>query len=244
LDQGTYLADDLRRGNLPALRFPAYAIQNLPRLQNLKETFTELASIVKKDNESKSNYYNHLTEFHAVWFAARTLRLKVIALEHRSSPIQSPNRKGNGSCDILAKAQNTDIYFEVKALSRETLTERAGDPGSQDPIFFEPSLPSERRQNSCRTVTENWIGSMLRKSFSKGADYLICRIPVWSSYRAPGFGARWMHEIFRDVRKVTETEYIVRVHLNVPRFFKGIYLIHNRRYLLVHVNGGAVNPLS
>ncbi len=227
LEKDTYLAEDLAGGNWRALRFPAYCIQKLPHVRNLKECFLDLANIKIENNESQSKYYNQLTEFHAVWFASHSLKLNIIAMEHKSSPILSPNGKRNRSCDILAKRSKTNLYFEVKSLSRQTLTQYIDDSISQDHVFFKPSLPSKHQKN--------WINKMLWKSFSKGADYLICRIPTWSSFGVPAFGTRWMHKIFGDVRKLNEREYILRAQLNVPPFFKGLYFIRNRRYLFINL---------
>lgn len=225
LKKDTYLAEDLASGNWRALRFPAYSIQKLPHIRNLTECFVDLANIKIENNESQSKYYNQLTEFHAVWFASHILKLNMIAMEHKRSPILSPNRKRNCSCDILAKRSKTNIYFEVKSLSSETLTQYIDDSISPDHVFFKPSLPSKRQQN--------WLNKMLNKSFEKGANYLICRIPVWSSYGMQGFGAWWVRNISGKVQKVSTREYIVSPTCSVPRFFKGIYLIHNRRHLFV-----------
>ncbi len=231
----SYLADDLQRRNWRALRFLAYTIRNLPHLQNLRENLDELGRIVKGSNESESSYYNHLTEFHAVWLASYVLGWNVLALERRGVPIRSPNRTGNRSCDILAKSRGADLYLEVKDLSRETLTQRKDDHDSQEVVWFEPLLPSTCRPCSCRTITQEWVNRMLGESFEKGADYLICRIPVWSSLGAPGFGVRWMHAIFGDVKKLDARGYTVRVPFNVPSFFRGVYLIHNQRYLFLNI---------
>jgi len=225
LDSNTYLAEDCECGNWRALRFPAYAIQHLRHLQNLKQCFLELANITRDSNESESRYYNQLTEFHAVWFASYTLKLNVVAMEHKSSPIRSPNCQNDCSCDILAKAKRSDVYFEVKDLSSETLTQHEDDSISQDVVFFDPSLPSRRQHK--------WVNKMLRKSFIKGANYLICRIPVWSPFGDRGFGTRWLHEIFGNVQQLSYREYILSTKSKVPDFFKGVYLIHNRRYLFL-----------
>lgn len=233
IHRNTYLAKDLQSNNWLELRFPAYAIQYLPNLRNLKECFTELANIQKENNESESRYNNLIAEFHAVWFISHTLRFNVITIEHKSCPILSPNRKGERSCDILAETNRTNLYFEVKDLSGETLTQYKDNHDSGGLIHYKPSLPSERQRN--------WINRMLRKSFSKGSDYLICRIPVYSSYRVQGFGMRWIQKIFGDAKKLNKRKYIVPVQLSVPSFFKGVYLIHNRRYLFMNIIGKNVD---
>lgn len=233
IHRNTYLAKDLQSNNWLELRFPAYAIQYLPNLRNLKECFTELANIQKENNESESRYNNLIAEFHAVWFISHTLRFNVITIEHKSCPILSPNRKGDRSCDILAQTNRTNLYFEVKDLSSETLTQSEGSLDSDGLVYFNPSLPSRRQGD--------WINKMLRKSFCKGANYLICRIPVWSSYHVPGFGIRWVNKIFGNARKLSNREYVITIQLNVPNFFKGVYLMHNRRHLFMGLAGKNVN---
>lgn len=229
LEENTYLAEDLAGGNWRALRFLAYSIQKLPHVRNLKECFVDLANIKIGNNKSQSKYYNQFTKFHAVWFASYILKLNIIAMEHKRSPILFPNRKSDYSCGILAKRSKTKIYFEVKSLPSETLTQYIDDSISPDDAFFKPSLPSMRRQS--------WINKMLNKSFEKGANYLICRIPVWSSYGMQGFGAWWVRNISGDVQKVSAREYIVSPNYSIPRFFNGIYLIHDRRHLFVKLAG-------
>jgi len=224
-DSNAYLAEDCKCGNWLALRFPAYAIQNLPHMQNLKECFLELADITKDGNDSRSRYYNQLTEFHAVWFVSCILKLNVVAMEHRICPIRSPNCQNDCSCDILAKTKRRHFYFEVKDLSSETLSEYEDNSISQDCVFFDPSLPSPRQHQ--------WINRMLWKSVRKGANYLICRIPVWSPCGVRGFGTRWLHEIFGNVQRLGCREYALPAKSKVPAFFKGVYLIHNRRYLFL-----------
>jgi len=229
LRSNTYLAEDCDGGNWRALRFPAYAIQNLPHMENLRECFVDLANIVMKGNESRSRYYNQLTEFHAVWFTSYSLNLDVVAMEHRSSPIRSPNCQNGSSCDILAKARRSNVYFEVKDLSRETLTEYKDPSISEDLVFFDPFLPSDRQYQ--------WIRKMLWKSIRKGANYLICRIPVWSEHGVPGFRTRWLQEILGNVHRFGCREYVFRVRFSIPSFFGGVYLIHNRRHLFLKPTG-------
>jgi len=227
LAQDTHLAHDLERDNWRALRFLAYAIQNLPSLQSIKKKLVELASIVRGGNQSESSYHNCLAEFHAIWFVSYRLGLEVTALECRSASIRSPNRRGNHSCDLLARRRSTDIYFEVKDLSSETLSQYEDQRVADGAVFFEPSSPDAIRK---------WIHKMLRESFKKGSDYLICRVPVWSSLGVPGFGERWVRTIFRDVKKLSASDYVVGVRVNVPSFFKGVYFISNRRHLLLKIN--------
>lgn len=143
-------------------------------------------------------------------------------METKTLKIKSPSVSGNKSCDILARNRTNDLYFEVKDFSKEILTQEKNEKFSL--IEFTPAIPTEKSK---------WIEKMVRKAVGKGAYFLICRIPVWSSVRIPGFGSKWLKRIFNNSKKVGKKEYLVKTKLVIPDFFKGVYLIKNRRYLLL-----------
>jgi len=118
-----YLSKDLTENNWKALRFPAYAINNLAYLKYLPEKIKEIATIEIKNNQTKSRYYNLLTEFFGAWFISDTLGLHVNQIEYSPTfKIISPHSLANKSCDIMVKERKSNIYFEVKDMSSQTLS--------------------------------------------------------------------------------------------------------------------------
>ena len=116
-----------------------------------------------------------------------------------------------------------NIYFEVKDLSSEVLSEH---PHGADPSLtsLTPKLPSEKRI---------WIIRKTNEAINKGANYLICRIPVWSSPGRPGLGVRWLCQLFPIEKRLGQREFKIRFKRSLPDFFNGIYLIKNIRHILI-----------
>lgn len=193
-------------------------------MSNLKENIISLAKIQNKNNQSQSKYYNQITEFFGVWFVSHKLCNHVIAMENSpQSVILSPHTANKKSCDIRAKNGSADLYFEVKDLSKEVLT-RQKKKECPDLTFFSPPTPTQK---------EKWIKNKIRESALKGANYLICRIPIWQSPGVPGFGTRWVRKIFRDSKKIANKKYLVPVNFQIPPFFKGVYIIKNMKSIFI-----------
>ena len=221
LESNTYFAKDLQNNNWKALRFPAFAISQLSLLKNLKENIQELANIKVGDNQAESKYRNQLTEFFGIWFISYSLKLKIIAIESKTSSIVSPYVLGNRSCDILVK-EKSNLYFELKDLSKQILSRRINE--NVPLIDLTPSTPTEKNR---------WIKRMIREAAKKGANFLICHMPVWNSEGVPGFGSKWLRRIFKNSKRIAKKEYLVKTKLVIPIFFQGVYLIKGRRYLLL-----------
>ncbi len=222
LEPNTYLAKDLQNNNWKALRFPAFAISQLPHLKNLKKNIQELANIKVIDNRAESKYRNQLTEFFGIWFISYLLKLKVAAIENKTSKVASPYASSNKSCDILVKRKG-NLYFEVKDLSKQTLSRRI-NRNFPHMVNLTPPTPTEKNR---------WIKNMVREAVKKGANFLICHIPVWNSKKVPGFGSKWLKRIFKNSKRIAKKEYLVETKLLIPNFFQGVYLIKGRRYLLL-----------
>lgn len=220
-----YLAKDLTRNNWKALRFPAYAISNLAYLKYLPEKIKEIATVEIENNQTKSRYYNLLTEFFGAWFISDTLGLHVNQIEYsrsRASKIKSPHCSTDKSCDIMVSERNSDIYFEVKDMSSQTLSKY---PDNEFPDFVHLTPPTPRGK-------KGFIQNQINEAVKKGANFLICRIPAWSTAGKPAFGTKWLKQIF-PVKKIGDKEFQIEGHEKLPNFFQGVYLIKNRRYLLL-----------
>lgn len=217
-----YLAEAMAKGNWWQLQFVAFAIKQLPQLDNLPEKISELATIEKSDNEAPSRYYNLHFEFVSIRFVADGLGLSVTEVESRSHRIKSPNRK-RGHCDILAKQGSGALYFDAKDFSSETLS---WDPHPKLPnVFsFPPAHPRE---------VSKWIESKISQCVNKGANFAICRVPSMGLPETPMFGRRWVEEIFPMPKRISNREYHIETGKSIPSFFRGVYLVGERRHLLL-----------
>ena len=217
-----YLAEAMAKGNWWQLQFVAFAIKQLPQLDNLPEKISELATIEKGDNEAQSRYYNLHFEFVSIRFVADGLGLSVIEVESHSHRIKSPNRK-RGHCDILAKQGSGALYFDAKDFSSETLS---WDPHPKLPnvFFFPPAHPRE---------VKKWIESKINQCVNKGANFAICRVPSMCLPETPMFGRRWVEEIFPIYKRISKREYHIETDKSIPSFFRGVYLVGERRHLLL-----------
>jgi hypothetical protein len=218
-----YLAEAMVKGNWWQLQFVAFAIKQLPQLDNLAEKISELARIEKGNNEAWSRYYNLHFEFVSIWFVADGLGLTVVEVESHSHKIKSPNGKSGKHCDVLAKHGSNALYFEAKDFSAETLSL---DPHPKLPnvFFFPPAHPHDVRK---------WIESQIRQCVKKGANFAICRVPSLGLPRTPMFGRRWVEEIFPMHKRIAKREYHIETSKSIPSFFRGVYLIGERRHLLL-----------
>lgn len=216
-----YLAEAMVRMNWH-LRFVAFVIKQLPRLANLSEKISELAKIGKGNNEAQSRYRNLHFEFVSIWFVSHCLGFRVLEVESHSHKIESPNQNNGKHCDILANHGPDTLYFDAKDFSAETLSLV---PHPTRPYsFFEPAHPTEIRK---------WIRLQVKKCVEKGANFAICRVPSMGLPETPMFGRRWVKEIFPMNNRITKREYHIATTKSIPSFFRGMYLIGERRHLLL-----------
>jgi len=230
---GTYLARDLAKRNVRALRYVAHAIKHLTHVKGAQHLLSELARISDEpgdDYQTKNTryreYHNKLTELHGIFFVNQQLRLLIKEVESFHSKVISPYRIGNKSCDLCAFDTQNVFYFEVKDASSEITNqyEQNGFPN------FEPM--SEEKISM-------WITEKCSEAIGKGANFLCCRVPMWmipDEDKRPGKYFRWAKTIFPDLQKNAPNEFLVSLQIDyIPPFFKGFYIIKSWGYLKFNV---------
>ena len=226
---GTYLAQDLVKRNIRALRYVAHAIKHLKHVKGVQHLLSELAHITDdsgSDQQTKitryREYHNKLMELHGMFFVNQQLGFLIKEVESFHSKVIAPNRIGNKSCDLCACNGQNIFYFEAKDASSE-ITSQYEQNGF---TYYEPM--SEEKISI-------WITEKCSEAIEKGANYLCCRVPMWMSPdedKRPGKYFRWAKTVYPDLQKIAPNEFQVSLQLEyIPSFFKGFYIIKSWGYL-------------
>ncbi len=215
------LAEAIATDNFRALRHVEYAIEHLASVSGMGELLRDLARIQKDGNHGKRIYLNSLTQLHAVGFAHKELKLHIQAVEAINQPVLSPRRIGDKSCDFRASDGHEESYFETKDSSAETMSEHR----IKGIIHFDPM--NERKIG-------DWIINRCRNAEKKGADYLICRVPVWDNWEEEEreFYGKWIREVF-EVKSQPDKNEVVISRPSGTGQLKGIYIIKAFGYLRI-----------
>lgn len=215
------LKNDIEESNEKALRYIKYAIKNLLRVNGVQQLLEDIAQVVKPGNEGERIYYNSLTELHAIYFVHNSLKLKILEVESKTNTVLSPNRKGNKSCDIKATDSARDYYFESKDASSEIMTSYE-DKGH---TFYTPMDDDEIRK---------WVIRKGKEADEKGANYLVCRVPVWvtdAGQAKRDFYNEWVMRVFEIKKKISGNSFVITLPIRLSPNFEGIYIIKEFGYL-------------
>ena len=215
------LAQDILSGNFRVLRHVEYAIDHLASVPGMGELLKDLARFEKDGNDGERIYDNWLTQLHAVGFAHKKLKLQILAVESKSQPVFSVRRIGDKSCDFKASDGSREYFFETKDASSETMSQsQDGDSIDYTPMGKEEIGP--------------WIIKRCREADEKGADYLICRVPVWGrgwEEEEQEFYDKWVRKVFKVKTQPAKHEVIISKPEGLSDQFKGVYIIKAFGYL-------------
>ena len=215
------LKNDIEENNEKALRYVKYVIKNLLGVEGVEQLLEDIAQVDKSGYEGKRIYYNSLTELHATYFVHKSLKLKIVEVESKTNTVLSPNRKGDKSCDIKATNSVRDYYFESKDASSEIMTSYE-DRGH---TLFTPTDDDEIRE---------WVIRKSKEADEKGANYLVCRVPVWvnDAGRAKrDFYNEWITRVFEIKKKISRNSFVITLPIRLSSNFEGIYIIKEFGYL-------------
>ncbi len=110
------------------------------------------------------------------------------------------------------------MYYEVKDASSEITTSYK----KNGVTHFEPSGDDK---------VERWIKDQVKEADKCGANYLICRVPVWleDTTSIEDFYQDWVNRIFKTLfqvkRRLSECELIVKPNFSISPYMRGIYLL-------------------
>ncbi len=224
------LAKAIATDEFKALRYVEHAIEQLASVPGMGELLRDLARIQKDGNEGERIYYNSLTQLHAAGFAHKELKLRVLAVESRSQQVLSPRKAGDKSCDFKASDGSREYFFETKDASAETMSQSRYDGA----IHYTPMGEEE---------IGPWIVKRCREADEKGADYLICRVPVWVSgweEEEQEFYDKWIRKVFKVKAQPAKHKVVIAKPEGLSGQFKGVYIVKAFGYLRL----GFDNPLG
>lgn len=224
------LFSDLQERNIRALRFVDYAIRKGVLIKGVSELLDNIALIKKRGNNEERMYHNALTEFHSIYFVQKILKYSILEVESQSNKIYSPFRsKEKLSCDILATDGKDKFYFEIKDLSKETITQYKSDGH----IFFYPQDEED---------IEKWLHQKCKEAMDKGANFLISRVPVWRAYdedESTYFKSTWIKKVFKNYftyeGKISDKVFLAKPLFRLNNSFKAVYLIKRNGYLKIEL---------
>jgi hypothetical protein len=104
---------ELEEGLLCALEF-FFSFHDLPGLEPQKQKFLNLGAGDGRTNEEVSQAASFWTEIRAAYLLHRELEAEICGFEQ-----PSPRRSGRGTCDILARFEGAERFFEVKRKSAD-----------------------------------------------------------------------------------------------------------------------------
>ena len=217
------LKEDLRNRNLKALMYPYYCISNLLSANGMPELLEQLASIKNLGNDGHRRYYNLLTELFGVYFVRKVLRFKILEVESKTNKITSPYSLHGKHCDIKAKKKST-TFFEVKDSSAQIITRYI----EKSTVNYTP-MEDEK--------IEKWLKTKTKEAARCGANFLICRVPVWLSNVSDKkeFYDFWPDRIFRQLfslkQKLSPTKIVLSPNFKMSSHLKGIYIVKEFGYL-------------
>ena len=212
------LQEDLDEDNESGLDLLAYAIENYASLPGVRQNIKAVASLAVNDFDGEREYNNRLTEFFALWFVSEVLKEPITALE-----ATSPNRPSgsNKTCDLQSKSLSGANFYEVKDFSSEFLTQV---PVYEGVTSFTPGLPWKIKP---------WIEGYVQNCVEKGANYLICRVPVWHVRKRPKLSEEWVKRIYSSYTNIPGNRFKVGHGLTLPSFFRGVYVIRRDEHLFM-----------
>lgn len=216
------LKNDIQKNNDRALRYIEYAIKNLLDTKGIEQLLKEIAQVVKSGNEGERIYHNRIMQFHAIYFVHHSLKLRILEVDSKTNKVLSPNRKRNKSCDIKATNSIRDYYFEAKDASSEITTRREVKGVGE---VYDPMLEEQ---------TQKWVVWQTAEADRKGANYLICRLEVYSvdaTQIEKEFYDKWVRNIFKIEKRISENTFIIALPIELSSNFEGIYIIKPFGYL-------------
>ena len=212
------LREAIYERNFKALRWVSYSIKRLINVKGMPDLLEELALIKKRGPDSERQFNNKLTELYAACFLNKMLGEKVLEIESRSNKIRSPFTNNEKYCDLKTSVGEEEFYYEVKDASSE-ITSSCIENGE---TFFD-------RMDDKKV--ERWIKDQTKEADKCGANYLICRVPVWlnDATNVEDFYLSWVNRIFKTLfqvkQRVSTRELVVKPNFNISFHMKGIYLV-------------------
>ncbi len=218
------LKEAIDSGNTKACCWVKDSIISLVDVKGMPEFLAQLASININGCESERQFDNSLTELHAANFLAQELNENVVGIESKSHKIKSPFSKKNKYCDIKTKINEDEIFYEVKDASSEKMSSYK----EKNVIHFEP-MSDEK--------VEQWIKNKLKEVDLCGANYLICRVPIWleDHTKEEDFYLKWREQVFRNLFEIlqikSKNEFYVAANFSLSSHVKGFYIIKSFGYI-------------
>jgi hypothetical protein len=119
---------------------------------------------------------------------------------------------------MKATKNGSPLYYEVKDSSSEITTsyEKHGA------IYFDPMDDQK---------VEQWIKEKTEDADRRGANFLICRVPVWSGKFADenefygDWGNRIMKQHFLTKKRIGPQEFLVRPTFRIASHVQGVYIL-------------------
>ena len=227
------LAKDIQNNNLLALNYVMYAIKHLLNIRGMTKLLAELAAIRgtnrETNRETRARYHNSIQELHAIYFVRNKLKHKILEVESRDNKIFSPHRRGQKSCDIKTQKGKKCYYFESKDSSSLLIASHNDLPKC---ITFEEEA-------------ENWIVNKAKSADFKGANYLICRAEIFTSFDIKEeayeayFKEEWISELcqrhFGVVKKMAPDEIVVLSNKQFSSYFMGIYILKDIGFIRLKI---------
>lgn len=220
------LKKDVEENNEKALRYIKYAIKYLLGVKGVERLLEDIAQVVKPGNEGERIYCNSLTELHGICFVHNSLKLKILEVESKTNKVLSSNRKGDKSCDIKATNSVRDYYFESKDASSEIMTSYE----DREHTHFTPMTDDEIRE---------WVMRKSKEADEKGANHLVCRVPVWvpdAGRSKRDFYNKWITRVFEIKKKISRNSFVIALPIRLSSNFEGIYIIKEFGYLKLQLN--------
>lgn len=158
------LKNDIQDKNAKSLIYVSYAVEKFYPKPKLEKKIRFLASERGSNiNDIKRNYYNQLTEFHALYVLTGLMNFKFIDFDMSSNKAYAKPKR---DCDFLIEKNGHAYFAEAKDLSSEIMSTYVRN-GYE---YFEPVM---------NEGLERWIKHNIKESDGKGADFLIMHIPTW-----------------------------------------------------------------
>lgn len=123
---------------------------------------------------------------------------------------------GDKSCDIKAEDNGLEIYYESKDASYQILSRYT----YRNNLYSDQMSPSQ---------IESWVWKKIKEADKKGADYLICKVPVWigiTEKHEPATYDKWAKAIFKNIDQIGPAHFRIAISNVRPlKNLKGFYIL-------------------
>lgn len=215
---GPYLDADLKEAR-SQIAYIAHLLELHARgINDARGLLRQIAMHDSPAPDGEAVYFNLLTEAMGVHFVSR-LGASILAVETRQHKILSPHRRRpDASCDLKAKMDGTDRYFETKDFSVDEHRSLAGTRG------FTPATNLSKR---------DWIERMIKRAQVKGANYLLARISTWQRVGRPVQPEDPIKETLVHYTSLSRNRVRIQLKTKPAQWFCGAFLIKRAGYVFV-----------